>query len=265
MDEGGAPVFRVLGPVEVRRSCAGPDGTGAGMWVDVAAAKWRNLLGVLLTYANQSVSIGALERQLWPDAAPRTSGKLVQHYVYQLRRVLGDRDGCRLRTRPSGYQLRAGPGDLDVDAFVDLAATGTEELKRGLSDRAAGTLARALAVWRGPAFADVPDVAAVRVEAMRLDECRLSVIETWVEAELENRRHREMVPELEALVTTHPLRERFAWQLMIALYRSERAADALTVSRNLRRSLRADLGLDLGPTVRRLEEAILRHDDSLVV
>jgi DNA-binding SARP family transcriptional activator len=239
--------FRLLGPLEVAehdRSLA------------LGGVKQRSLLAILLLHANELVSTDRLIDQLWGAAPPATAAKSVQVYVSRLRKALGDR---RLATHAPGYVLRIEPSELDLARFEQLAA----EARRATPESAARKLREALALWRGPALADLAYESFAQVETVRLEEMRLAVLEQRIDSDLALGRHAELVGELEALVTRHPLRERLRCQLMLALYRSARQAEALDAYRAARRELSEELGLEPSEELKRLEQAILRQDPAL--
>jgi DNA-binding SARP family transcriptional activator/predicted negative regulator of RcsB-dependent stress response len=251
--------FRILGPVEVW------DGARR---LDLGGPKPRALLAVLLLHANQVVSIDRLVDELWGEAPPPTARSVVQGYVSRLRRVLHHRrDGAApapaLVTRPSGYLVRVEAGELDLHRFEGLTAQARQATVEGDRERAAECWCAALALWRGPALADVASEVLRQTAAPRLEEARLVALEERLEANLELGRHAELVGELEALVRAHPERERLCCQLMLALYRSGRQAEALAVYRNTRRVLVEELGLEPSPALRELERAILLADPAL--
>jgi predicted ATPase/DNA-binding SARP family transcriptional activator len=244
--------FRVLGSLEVH------DDAGV---VTLTGAKPRALLAVLLLHANEPVSADRLAIALWGDDAPAGAAKTIQVHVSRLRRALGQ-PGL-LATTAGGYRLRVLPGELDADRFEQLAAEGRRALRDGAPERAARALREALSLWRGPALADVAFEAFARAEIERLTEERLAALEARVEADLALGRHAELAGELSQLVAEHPLRERLHGQLMLALYRSGRQADALEAYRGARRVLVDELGIEPSPELRELEEAILRHDTAV--
>jgi DNA-binding SARP family transcriptional activator len=229
--------YRILGPLEVVRG---------GRPLSLGGAKQRALLGVLLLHEGEVVGTQRLIDELWGAQPPPSAHKLVQGYVSGLRKVLGN---GALETRPHGYVLQIDPGRLDLHEF------------RRLIDEARP--ADALALWRGDALADVAFEGAARDEAARLDDLRVHATEERIAAELERGRSGDLVGELEALVREHPYRERFREQLMHALYRAGRQADALAAYRDAHRVLAENLGLEPGPRLRELEAAILRQDDEL--
>jgi DNA-binding SARP family transcriptional activator len=240
--------FRLLGPLDVVSDRDLPLALGG--------VKQRSLLAVLLLEANQLVSMDRLIDQLWGAAPPPTAGKSIQVYVSRLRKALGE---GRLVTHPPGYVMRVEPAELDLACFEQLAG----EASRAAPESAAGKLREALALWRGPALADLAYEPFAQVEVARLEEMRLAVLEQRVEADLALGRHAELIGELEALVTRHPLRERLRRQLMLALYRSARQAEALDTYRAARRELSEELGLEPSEELKRLEQAILRQDPAL--
>jgi YVTN family beta-propeller protein len=241
--------FLILGPLEVR----GPQRT-----VRLGSAKQRALLGVLLLHANETVSVGRLVDELWGERPPATAEKLVQGYVHALRKQLGE---GTLQTRPGGYLLSLAPRSLDVSEFERL-----REAARTAPPRQAFELRRrALALWRGPALADVSLEGPTRHTVARLAELRLATQIEQVDAELERGRHAELIGELEKLTAEHPYQERLAAQLMLALYRSGRQADALALYRSVRRRLNDELGLEPGQELRELEGRILRQDPTLAL
>jgi DNA-binding SARP family transcriptional activator len=239
--------FRLLGPLEVFEH---------DRPLALGGVKQRSLLAILLLHANQLVSSDRLIDQLWGSAPPRTAAKSVQVYVSRLRKLFGDR---RLATRPPGYVLHVEPSELDLAQFEQLAG----EARRAAPESAARKLREALALWRGPALADLAYESFAQIEIARLEEMRLAVLEQRIEADLALGRHGELAGELEALVTRFPLRERLRCQLMLALYRSARQAEALEAYRAARRELSEELGLEPSEELKRLEQAILCQDAAL--
>jgi DNA-binding SARP family transcriptional activator/DNA-binding beta-propeller fold protein YncE len=243
--------FKILGPLEVHED---------GRVVPVRAGKLAALLTVLLLRRNEVVPADRLIEELWSGDAPATAPKTLQLYVSQLRKLL---PAETLATRAAGYVLNVGPDEVDADEFEELLARGREALEAGEPERAAVTLRRALALWRGAPLADFTYDEFARGEIERLEELRLEALEERIDADLARGRHANVVGELEALVREHPLRERLCAQLMLALYRCGRQADALAVFRDARRRLQDQLGIDPGPELRKLEGAILRQDEGL--
>jgi YVTN family beta-propeller protein len=242
--------FGILGPVEVRAD---------GAPLSLGGPKPRALLAILLLHANEPVSRDRLIDGLWGERPPASAGHTLDDYVSRLRKAIGP---DRIERRPPGYALHAAAEEIDVARFERLAAEGRAQLAAGEA-RAAATLRRALELWRGPALADVLYEPFASVEAARLEEQRLAVLEDRVEADLAVGRGAELVEELHALVREHPLRERLVGQLMVALYRAGRQTAALEVYRSMRRRLADELGLEPGPHLRELERAILEHAPAL--
>jgi DNA-binding SARP family transcriptional activator len=252
--------FQVLGPLEVEAD-GGP--------VALGGPKERLLLALLLTRPNQVVSVEALLRGLWREQPPRSAGKTLQSHVMHLRRVL-EPDRARgaaaevLITREPGYLLRVPPESLDATRFEELCAAARRALASGTADEKAASMLRgALGLWRGQAFGEFLDSDVAAAESHRLGELRLVAMEDRIEADLRLSRHRELVAELEGLVKEHPLRERLWAQLLLALYRSGRQADALLAYRRARSILVEELGIDPGTDLRRLHAAILTQDSGL--
>ena len=243
--------FRILGPLEVvERDVVRPLG----------GAKQRAVLAILLLHRGELLSGERLVDELWGERPPATAGKTLQGYIYRLRKALGE---DVLRTRGRRYVLTVAPAQLDLDRFERLSGEGREALSAGDPAAAAERLRSALALWRGPPLADFAYEPFAQVEIARLEEVRLATLEDRIEADLKLCRHCQLVPELQALVREHPLRERLRGQLMLALYRSGRQAHALEVYRETRRVLIEQLGIEPGQELQDLEAAILRHDPVL--
>ena len=243
--------FRVLGPFEVSER---------GRPLDVGAGKQRALLALLLLRTGQVVSTDGLIDALWGERPPPSAPNSVHIYVSRLRRALGN---GRLETHGHGYLLRLGSQELDLHRFEHLVVEGRELLASGDATRAAGTLRAALSLWRGPPLADFASEPFAQTEIARLEELHLAALGERIDADLALGRHVELGPELEALVREHPLREGFRAQLMLALYRSGRQAEALETYHQARRMLREELGLEPGRALQELERAILRQDAEL--
>jgi DNA-binding SARP family transcriptional activator/pimeloyl-ACP methyl ester carboxylesterase/class 3 adenylate cyclase len=247
--------FHVLGPLEV---------TSGGRSLPVGGARARAVLAFLLVNANTVVSADRLADELWPGLAPGRAAANLQVRLSELRKALrpaGEDD--RLATRAPGYVLRVAPGELDVLRFQQLATSGREALAAGDAVTAVRLLDESLAVWRGPALADLGDLPFAAAEQARLEEERLGVLESRVDAQLMCGRHREPIAQLETLTTAYPLRERFWSQRLLALYRAGRQADALRAYRELRSTLIGQLGIEPGPELRDLQARILRQDSAL--
>jgi predicted ATPase/DNA-binding SARP family transcriptional activator len=231
-----------------------------GCPVALGKPKQRALLAVLLLDANRVVALERLIEELWPEDPPASARHAIEVYASGLRRALGT---DRIVRRAPGYLVRAEEEELDSTRFEVLAARGHKALEAGRPAAAAATFREALDLWRGAALADVAAGRLTQAAAARLDDLRIGVLEARIDADLELGHHGDVVPELEALVAEHPLRERPRRQLMLALYRSGRQADALDAYRTTRRTLLDELGLEPSRQLRDLEQAILRHDPTL--
>jgi DNA-binding SARP family transcriptional activator/tetratricopeptide (TPR) repeat protein len=248
--------FKVLGPLEVDL-----DGRPVPLTPKAAA-----LLATLLLQANQVVSVDRLVEHIWGELAPDAARNGVQGLVRRLRLSLQpSAEADVLLTRPPGYLLRVEPGHLDLHRFEMLAAEAKQAIAEGRLEEAVSCQRAALVLWRGPALAGVASAGLQRVEVPRLEERRLQVLEERIATELQLGWHAEVVGELVALVAEHPLREQLHGQLMVALYRSGRQADALEVYRRLRQVLTEELGLEPCPSLQRLQRDILTSDPSLVL
>jgi DNA-binding SARP family transcriptional activator len=243
--------FLVLGPLEARVE---------GRSVDLGPRKQRALLAHFLVRGNEAVPVSRLVDELWPEAPPATAAHAVRVYVSSLRKALGDHE--RITRHGSSYALRLEPGELDLDRF----RLGVVEARARLGSEpaaAAERLREALSLWRGRALADLGGEPGVRDLVLELEEERLRAAELRFDAELDAGRHAKLVPELERFLAEHPAREALYGQLMLALYRSGRQADALDVFRRARERLRDELGLEPGPALRSLQAAVLRQDPAL--
>jgi DNA-binding SARP family transcriptional activator/DNA-binding beta-propeller fold protein YncE len=215
-------------------------------------------------HANEPVPRERLIEELWGDAPPKTVNAVLSVYLSRLRRLLADGTGDQpLLTQAAGYVLHVPPDKLDVHRFQALLERGRRELASGEAERASATLRDALALWRGPPLADLAFEPFAQSEIARLEELRLTALEAQIEADLLLGRHDSQVAELETLVAAHPYREGLRAQLMLALYRSGRQAEALETYRRARRTFSEELGIEPGPRLQELEGAILRHDLSL--
>lgn len=226
--------FRILGTLEAF------DGV---CWHAVPAAKWRSVLAALLVEPGCVVSLEQVAAQVWGSSPPRTVANQVYGYVSRLRRLVGDPGGQILVTHSPGYRLAVGEADVDATVFTAQATAGMKALRAGQPDHAARLLGAALALWRGPAFADIPSTLAIQAAAEHLGELRMAAVEARVEADLACGRHAALAAELQALTHEHPLREGL-WRLrMLALYRSGRQAEALAAYQSVREHLDAELGV----------------------
>ena len=225
----------------------------------------RAVLAVLLLRANEVVSSDQLVEALWAGAAPASGAKGLHVHVSRLRRALAagdsDQDGERLVTTAGGYVLRVGPEELDVQRCERLIGEGRSLLAAGRPDQALAALSGALELWRGDVLADFQYDAFAQGEIARLGELRAAVLEERIAVEMLLGREAQVLGELERLVRDYPYRERLRGQLMLALYRTGRQAEALEVYRQTRRLLVEELGIEPGIELRRLEQAILALRD----
>jgi DNA-binding SARP family transcriptional activator/pimeloyl-ACP methyl ester carboxylesterase len=242
--------FRILGPLEV---------TSDGAPLALGGGKQRALLAVLILNAGRTVARSRLIDDLWGERVPETAVKMVQIYVSQLRKAMPEEV---LVTRAPGYALDVVPHDVDLHRAEQMLVDGRAALEAGDPDVASATLCDALALWRGPALAEFEEPFAI-AEAARIEELQLALTEERIDADLARGRHAAVVGELEALIARHPLRERLRAQLMLALYRCGRQADALSVFQATRRALDEELGLEPSPALREMERRILRQDPLL--
>lgn len=244
--------IRLLGGLELL------DDNGAS--IALPGAKRRALLAALAIRAGQVVSSERLVEELWGEEAGPNGANLLQALVSKARRVL---PSDTLVTRPTGYALEVPAESVDIGRFDALVLTGRKALAAGEADTAGRIFREALGLWRGTALSEFAYEEFAQTEISRLSEERASVIEDRMEADLLTGRHGEIVAELEAAVAAEPLRERLRGQLMLALYRSGRQADALRQFQDARKALGEELGLEPGPELRRLEAAILIQDPEL--
>ncbi|MGZ4547404.1 MAG: BTAD domain-containing putative transcriptional regulator [Blastococcus sp.] len=253
--------YRVLGPLEV----TGSDGRA----LDLGGAKPRALLTLLLAEAGRVVSVDRIVTALWGDDPPPTVTGTLQAYVSHLRRVLEPDRGPReapdvLLTRPPGYLLRVDPADLDLLRFAALVEEGDRAVTQGNPAAGVPLLDQALALWRGEPLAELGDQPAAATDRLRLAELRVRARERRCDALLAMGRPEAAVPDLQHLVAENPLRERLWARLVTALYAADRQADALDACRRCAELLRDELGIDPGPELRDLEQAVLRQDPRLL-
>jgi DNA-binding SARP family transcriptional activator/pimeloyl-ACP methyl ester carboxylesterase/tetratricopeptide (TPR) repeat protein len=246
--ESGGLQFELLGPLRV---------VEGGRDVTPARPKQRALLEMLLLHREEVVPGAQLIEALWGEEPPGTAQNALHGHVSTLRKLIG---ADRIRTRPPGYLLQVSAGELDVARFESLVARARE---RNDPNERSSCLREALALWRGEPLAELRYEAVGEREIARLEELRLAAVEDRVDADLALGRHHELVAELEPLVAEHPFRERLRGQLMLALYRCGRQADALHVFQSGRKALVEELGIDPGPALQQLELRILRQDASL--
>ena len=253
--------FRILGSLEVE---------DRGRSLLLGGHQQRALLALLLLRANSVVPVDEIIEHLWGPQSPPNATKNVHALISKLRRRLeSDPSGVDsgqngvLLTRPHGYILTVANGELDLHLFESLLDEGRRALAAGDPDAAAASLRQALALWRGPPLPEFAFDSFAHVEIARLEELRLSALEERIEADLGLGRHHDLIAELEALVAHNPLRERLRGQLMLALYRSGRQAQALDAYQEARRMLVDELGIEPGQALQRLEKAILVQDAAL--
>jgi DNA-binding SARP family transcriptional activator len=245
--------YRILGPLEVF------DGERR---ISLGGARQRAVLALLLLHANESLTRDVIVDELWGERPPPTAAKVLQNCVSALRKELPGGSET-LRTVSGAYGLGLAPGELDRDRFERLLADGRAALGAGEHAEAAEQLSSALALWRGSPLSDFSYERFAQDEISRLEELHVAAVEDRIDADLALGRHVEVTPELEVLVTRHPLRERLRSQLMLALYRAGRQAEALEAYRAARRTLLAELGLEPGRALHELERAILAQDAAL--
>jgi predicted ATPase/DNA-binding SARP family transcriptional activator len=243
--------YRVLGPLEVR------DGDES---LPLAGAKQRALLALLLVHANHVLSRDRLIDELWGEHPPETAVQSVQVYVSRLRKLLPP---GALHTRPPGYLLEVEPDELDLRRFERLLAEGRQARAQGDPERASAILHDALVLWRGPALAEFASEPFAQAEIGRLEDLRLVAVEERIEADLALGHHAELIGELEAVIAENPHRERLRGQLMLALYRSGRQAEALAAYQHARGALVDELGVEPSEQLRQLEKQILNQDPTL--
>jgi DNA-binding SARP family transcriptional activator len=243
--------FRILGPLEV---------VDDGRALRLGSRKQRALLALFVLHAGKVVSRDRLIDDLWHGDPPAAADTTLRSHISRLRSVLG---ASRLLSRPPGYTLVLAPEELDAARCEHLLAEARSVLARGNAAEAAERLRSALGLWRGSVLADVAYEPFAQGEIARLEELRLAVLEERIEADLAFARHADLVGELEALVAEHPLRERLRGQLMLALYRSGRQAEALESYGEVRRVLTDELGLEPSEALKELQRAILGQDPAL--
>jgi DNA-binding SARP family transcriptional activator len=241
--------YRILGPLEVRHD---------GEPVPVRGSRQRALLAILVLHANEIVSSDRLVDALWGAEAPGMGGAALRVRVSQLRKALGV-GGAEIVTRPPGYALELDDEQLDLRRFERLLTDSQNEPPESATE----TLRQALGLWRGVPLEEFAYEDFAQTAIARLAELRLVALERRIDADLALGRHRDVIPELEALANEHPLREGPARQLMLALYRAGRQAEALETFRRSRARLVNELGLEPTPALQELERSILQHDPAL--
>ncbi|HZD22932.1 MAG TPA: AfsR/SARP family transcriptional regulator, partial [Acidimicrobiia bacterium] len=244
--------FLLLGHLEV---------ASADRYLSIGGPKQRALLTALLLNRNQFVSADRLIEAIWGDHPPPSAAHALEVYASEIRRLLGDTD--RLIHEQGAYKLRVEDGERDIDHLEKLMLQGRSARSAGKMVEARTAFGRALDLWRGDLLDGLTDISFMRGEAERLTELRLEAIEEKVEADLALGQHAEVVGELQSLVSIYPLRERLWAQLMLALYRSGRQAEALRAYQRVRRVLGDELGIEPGEELKKLEEEILVHAPDL--
>ncbi|MFF7354196.1 MULTISPECIES: AfsR/SARP family transcriptional regulator [Streptomyces] len=242
-----------------------------GVSVVPSAAKPRQILALLALQTGRVVTVPTLMEEIWGEDIPRSAATTLQTYILQLRRKISaalEGDESRqpkdiLVTQHGGYLLEVQPGQIDVQEFEQLCASGRDAHEATDYRTSAELLRRALDLWQGPALVDVPVGSVLELEALRLEEDRMAALELRIEADLRLGRHAEIVPELRVLVAKHPMHENFCAHLMTALHRSNKAWRALEAYQRLRGSLVEELGLEPSPGLQRLHQSILSADPSL--
>ena len=246
--------FCLLGPLIVRRTAAA---------VTVPRGKQRVILAMLLLNAGQVVRMDELAETLWLSQPPPSGPVAVQNYVMRLRNTLGDVGRARIINQPPGYLIRVQADELDLSRFEALVGAAREAAQDGSWDQAATRAREALQLWRGEPLIDVDSEALAAREAPRLAQLRLQALETRIDADMHLGRHTQVITELRQLAGAHPLRERLHGQLMLALYRDGRRAEALAAYRHVRGVLVAELGVEPGPGLQDLHQRILSADPAL--
>jgi DNA-binding SARP family transcriptional activator/ABC-type oligopeptide transport system substrate-binding subunit len=254
--QGESVEFRVLGPLQVL--------SADGRELPLGGAKQRATLAMLLLRRNEVVTSDQLIDGLWGDSPPPTAGSTIKTYVSRLRRVLTeDGEGTRLVTRPLGYRLGVGPGELDLERFEELLSRARSLRASGEDPAARASLVDALSMYTGAPRQDLTHIPFAPAEIGRLEELRLGALDLRLETDLVSGRHTEVIGELEALVARFPFREVLWGDLMLALYRGGRQGEALMAFDRARRILSDELGIDPGLALQDLHRRILRQDASL--
>ena len=246
--------FCLLGPLQVRNR---------GIALPMLPGKQRALLAALLLRANRMVPLAELTEVVWGSEPPATARATLRNYVKELRKTLAGGAGSRLGTVPGGYQFQVAADELDLARFDALLAGARASASSGAWEDASQRLRAGLSLWRGEPLADIPSEWLTARDVPRLAELRLQAIEAWIEANLQLGRHERVIAELRRLTTVHPFRERLHAQLMVALYRDGRQAEALAAFQRVRRALLRELGVEPGPDLGLLQQQILAADPAL--
>ncbi len=246
-------LFRMLGPLEVY----GFDGKP----VDIPQHKPRVLLSLLLLNSGTWVSIDRISAVLWEEEPPRSSAGNIKTYVSQLRRTLppNHAEHNRIESRSGAYRINVTPGEFDVSVFEKMAYRGREALRDGADEIAVEYFQEALELWRGQPFDELPEDITL-AEAVRLEEQHWAVLEDLIDVRLSRGHHDVVLPTLRALTIEYPLRERLWGQLLLALHRSGRRAEALSAYQTVYRLLTNELGVEPGVDLRRLHQQVLGAD-----
>jgi DNA-binding SARP family transcriptional activator len=249
--------FRILGPLEALEG---------RQRIALGGSKRRAVLALLLLHANETLGTDRMIDELWGEHPPAAAAKTLQVHISRLRKALsgGSAAGADVVvTRGHGYELQLDPEHLDAHRFERLVGEGRRELDAGHPEAAMAALEHALSLWRGPPLADLAYEAFAQRESARLDDLHGAALERLIEAKLMLGRHVEVIGQLESLVDEHPYREGLRAQLMLALYRADRQADALQAYQDARRMLVEELGIEPGERLRELERGILAQDSEL--
>ena len=245
--------YRILGPLEA---------VNGERPLSLGGARQRSVLALLLLHGNEALTRDVIVDQLWGESPPQTAAKVLQNCVSALRKELPGGTET-LRTVGTSYTLRIEPEELDRDRFEHGLARGRASLAAGEHEQASEELRGALALWRGAPLCDFAYERFAQDEIVRLEELHVAALEDRIDADLALGRVEGLVPELEALVARHPVRERLRRQLMLALYRSDRQAEALAAYRDARQTLLDELGIEPSRALQELQKAILAQDPSL--
>ena len=246
--------YRILGPLEV---------VDEGEPVVLGRLKERLVLAILLLHANELVARERLIDELWGESPPPTARKAVNGYVSQLRKALTRNGSDPITTADGGYRIELDLGELDAARLQQVLAAARERASAGELEAAAELLSEALALWRGPTLAGLLLESHGRDQVAQLDELRLTALMDRIDCDLALGRHEEVLGELQVLVGEHPLRERLRAQLMLALYRADRQAEALGEYQRAREVLVEELGIEPNPALQRLQKGILTQDPAL--
>jgi DNA-binding SARP family transcriptional activator/tetratricopeptide (TPR) repeat protein len=250
--------FGVLGPLQVIVGDSGEPGA-------VSAARLRALLAVLLWRANQPVPVDELADLVWDGAPPRSAAEATRVLVMRLRRGLDKRAAARIVTRAPGYMIEVSEDELDASRFEALTRGAAAAVRAGRRAQAARAAAEALGLWRGMPLVDIPSELLRDQWVPHLEQLHVQALDWRIEGDLHDGRHDQLIPELRDLTARHPLREHFHGQLMLALYRCGRQAEALAAYQRTRQVLAAELGVEPGPALRELHQRILSADPALAV